>query len=411
MRRVFNRRRFKFLVRVQHRSGIAGPRPRIQIAEHLVAALVCNQFGHFAGLVIDVAEGDGGGRARLLAGGDDFAVGNGAIFLVGLDARRGDALHTEAALLHDAAGTHADVGIAHQGQALVAKVVHIGIEQEVEPPHLIGAVVGAIARAHAAVVDHGVEAFGRVHRCADWADLLTGRVFAVLAHHGLEEAARRGQVALEVSVDAQPLHVAADANLLLADHGDVVLGVTAHDAGIAAGATVHVDRHAPGVFFVLPVGEHGDAGVGLFAALALAGEVWMRLEFAQRGVADDAARAERLVGFERVVGAPLRLAEGLAAVVLEVTLGHRYAPLAVEFLDRAGCVEGRVRGADGVGVEAGPRAYAAGSPAAIAEVDRDGIVGMAWGDDHRCGDFAATDSDLDDVVFFEIPLGQCRARD
>ncbi len=43
--------------------------------------------------------------------------------------------------------------------------------------------------------------------------------------------------------------------------------------------------------------------------LALVGKVRIGLVLVERGVADDAALAERLVGFERVVAVALRLAE------------------------------------------------------------------------------------------------------
>src|ERR1035441_10372218 len=239
---VFHRRFFEFGVRINDRGHIRGRGAVVEIGKHLVAALVGAKFCNPALLVVDVAEGDGRGRARLLAGGYDFAVAYRTVLLVRIDLGFVDALHAVAALLHYAAPTHGDVGVAHQREALGFV---IGEEQEVEAAHLVGAVVGAVSSAHAAVVDHGVEAFRRVHRCADRADLLARRILAVLAGHGLEVCAGRGKIAFKVCIDTQPLHVAADAYLLLADYGNVVLGVAADDAGVAAGAAVHVDRHAP----------------------------------------------------------------------------------------------------------------------------------------------------------------------
>ena len=40
---------------------------------------------------------------------------------------------------------------------------------------------------------------------------------------------------------------AADCDLLLSDHGHVVLGPAGCDAGVTADAQIEVDRHAPGV--------------------------------------------------------------------------------------------------------------------------------------------------------------------
>ena len=94
-----------------------------------------------------------------------------------------------------------------------------------------------------------------MHRRAHRANLLAGRILAVLASHRLKVRPRRGQIALEVSIDAQPLHIAPDAHLLLAYHSDIIFRITADNARVAARATVHVDRHSPRVFLVLPVRE------------------------------------------------------------------------------------------------------------------------------------------------------------
>ena len=69
------------------------------------------------------------------------------------------------------------------------------VVEPVEAAHLVRAVVGAVARADAAVVDLLVEALGAVHRGQHRADGLAGRVLAVLAHHRLVHAARGVAVA------------------------------------------------------------------------------------------------------------------------------------------------------------------------------------------------------------------------
>ena len=53
-----------------------------------------------------------------------------------------------------------------------------------------------------------------------------------------------------VAVDADPVHLAPAAHLVLADDRDVVLRLAGDDAGVAADAGVEVDRHAPGVAVV-----------------------------------------------------------------------------------------------------------------------------------------------------------------
>ena len=146
-------------------------------------------------------------------------------------------------------------------------------------------------------------------RRADRANLLARGVLAVLAGHRLEVRARRGQIAFEIGVDAQPLHVAADLHLVLADDGDVVLRVAAHDAGIAADAGVHVDRHAPGVLVVAVGREQSSSSwLGSFVALAFVGEIRVLLELVERGVADNAAR-HRLIAFEGMRAAAIAAGE------------------------------------------------------------------------------------------------------
>jgi len=83
-----------------------------------------------------------------------------------------------------------------------------------------------------------------VHRGADRADDFAGRVLALLARNRLVIHAGILGAALVVHVDAQPLHLAAAHRLLLADHRNVVLRLTCHDASLATDAGVHVDGHA-----------------------------------------------------------------------------------------------------------------------------------------------------------------------
>src|SRR6185436_14525559 len=192
------------------------------------------------------------GGAGLRAGGHHLAVFDPAVVALGGDARRVDALHAVGALLHHAAEAHADVGVALQLERLGRPV---GELVEVEPPHLVGAVVAAVAGADAAVVGHLVEPLEAVRGGRHRADHLAGGVLAVHAGDRLvEHRARRLVVAGVVLVDAQPVHLAAAEDLVLAHHRDVVLGDAGGDAGVAAGAGREVDRHPPLVPVVGPVG-------------------------------------------------------------------------------------------------------------------------------------------------------------
>src|SRR5438552_14978016 len=45
-----------------------------------------------------------------------------------------------------------------------------------------------------------------------------------------------------VRVDADPVHFPARADLVFADHRNVVFSLAGHDASVAAGATIQIDR-------------------------------------------------------------------------------------------------------------------------------------------------------------------------
>src|SRR5208337_3753648 len=198
------------------------------------------QLGHAAIRIVGVAENNRFGGASRFASGHDFAVADGAILLFRFDAPVVDALDAVSALFHHAAAAHGDFGISQEFQLGRIPILEA---QEIEAAHFVGAVVGAIARADAAVVDHVVQAFRAMGRCAHRADLLAGRVFALLARHGLEERLRiieRGIVlggiagrfaagsrfgVRIVAVDADPVHFAAAHDLILAHHGNVIFGL------------------------------------------------------------------------------------------------------------------------------------------------------------------------------------------
>src|SRR5690606_6612717 len=116
------------------------------------------------------------------------------------------------------------------------------VAEEVEAAHLVGAVVRAVARPDAAVVDHVVQAVGRVLRRPRRADDLARRVLALHARPRLEADPA---LLVAVLVDPEPEHEALPARLDRADRVDVVLRLAGDDAGVAADAGVEVDAHAP----------------------------------------------------------------------------------------------------------------------------------------------------------------------
>ena len=135
-------------------------------------------------------------------------------------------------------------GLSQQLQA--RRVVQSVVLEEVEAPHLVRAVVRAVPRADAAVVDHLVQALGAVRRSPP-----PGRPprrarsrSACTAPAGSSVSGLSSSPCV-VAVDAQPVHLAAAQHLVLADDRDVVLRLAGDDAGVAADAGVEVDRHAP----------------------------------------------------------------------------------------------------------------------------------------------------------------------
>ncbi len=192
---------------------------------------------------------------------DDRAIVDGGVQLFRFDACVIDALHAVGALFHDTAAPHGNFGIA---QKLQLRRLPILEAQEIEAPHFVGAIVRAVARSDAAVINHVVQAFGAVHRGADG-------VLALLAGNGLEECRRIeerlvvgrrvpncGLELLVIAVDADPVHFAAAHHLILADDWDVVLRLASDHASVATIAFVQVNGHGP--FFAV-VGKFSFAFV------------------------------------------------------------------------------------------------------------------------------------------------------
>src|SRR3954462_3075455 len=245
-------------VGVANLGQVGRSRPRVQIFEQPVIALELLHLRDARFRIVEIAEDDRVGRAGRGAGGDHFTVLDAAVLALGVDARVVDALDAVGALLHHAAAADGHVRVA---QRLEARRLPVLVEQEVEAPHLVGAVVRAVARADAAVVDHVVQAFRAMRRRADRADQLARRVLALHAGDRLVIRLDRGgvlRVTLEVVVDADPVHLAAAIHLLLADDRDVVLGLARDGAGAAAGAGRQIDRHAPLVAVVFPLRNQGQ---------------------------------------------------------------------------------------------------------------------------------------------------------
>src|SRR5581483_287182 len=162
-----------------------------------------------------------------------------------------------------------------------------------------------VFRADAAVIDHVVQAFRAVHSRMHWADRLARRVLAVHARHGLEERPFGfGLVALVVSVDANPVHLAAARDLFFADDGNVVFRLAGDHAAVTADATVQVDRHAPGVavalIFVIEILIQREFVKFFLLRLPFLRQlIFLVLEFFERAFAENVAAIHREVRLRR----------------------------------------------------------------------------------------------------------------
>ena len=197
--------------------------------------------------IVNVAKKDRLRGAGGLTGGDDFAVANLPVFFLRLDLGGVDALHAVGAFFHDAAAAHRDVGISQRLQAWGFK---IGILEKIKPAHFVRAIVGAIAGADAAVVNHVVQPLVAVAGGPHGANQFAGRVLAMHARDGLMVGLRIIRASFIIAVDAQPMHLPAAGHFGLADDRNIVFRLACDDAGVAADAGVDVDGHAPGVTFI-----------------------------------------------------------------------------------------------------------------------------------------------------------------
>src|SRR5579864_8507551 len=169
-------------IRVPQTTQIGGAGPGIQLLKQAIVSRLGLELRHAALGIVDVSERDRLGGAGLHARRDNLAVGDAAIFLFGLDLGGVDALNAVGAFFHHAAAAHGDVGIA---QAVETLHIPIRVQQEVEAADFVGAVIGTVAGADAAVVDHLVQAVAAVNRGRDRTDQLAGRVLALHAGNRL----------------------------------------------------------------------------------------------------------------------------------------------------------------------------------------------------------------------------------
>src|ERR1017187_3659745 len=125
-------------VRIPQTAQISGAGPRIQFFQQTVVASLGFELRYTALGIVDIAEHDGLCRAGLRASGRDFAIGDAAVLLFGFNLDGVNALNAVGAFFHHAAAAYGDVRIA---DALEALCIPIRIQQEIEAPHLVRAVI------------------------------------------------------------------------------------------------------------------------------------------------------------------------------------------------------------------------------------------------------------------------------
>src|SRR5438876_821285 len=178
---------------VYHLREIRDRRQGVEPSEDVIAARVLREGRHARGLVVQVAEHDRLRRAGLRARGRDVAVLHFSILEPRPVLGTADPLHAEGALLHHALLPHRDVGIEQHVERVRPALplpTMLGVVVPVEVADLVRTVVGAIARAHAPIVDLAVQAVRCVVGGVYGAHGLTGRVTALLAQHRRHDRAR-----------------------------------------------------------------------------------------------------------------------------------------------------------------------------------------------------------------------------
>src|SRR6185437_2499504 len=321
--------------------------------------------------VADVAEVDRLRRAHGLTRGDHLAVADAPTFLVRLDVRVFHALDAIGAFFHHATPAHRDFRIALGFQGVGGLV---GVLQEIEAAHFVRTIVGAEARTHAAVVNLQVEAYAVVHGGTDRAHHFARRVFAHHARHRLRVTAWVVHAAVEITVDPDPVHLAATLHLILADHRYVVFRLARHGARVAADARIEIYAHSPGVLAGRVVLV--QAGWRVRIAIPCRGEPGIMQILVQR------AHAQQVT-----------------ALHVEMMLG---AGKRVSFAGLAQPQSARVpwsrRGAQTVSIESLPITDMPCGTTAISQVQRHAALGLTRHDPDRYLQLAAVQLQLDHVT-------------
>src|SRR6185436_2593240 len=234
--------------------------------------------------IVDIAKHNRLRWASGLTRCDNFSIANLSIFFFCGNARSIDALHTIGAFFHDTATADTDVGIALH---LNRRGIPILEEVEVETSDFVWAIIRAIPCTHTTVVHHVIQPFFTMNCRTDWADRFTRGIFTLHTRHRLVDSFWIVKLAGVVAVNANPVHLASDPDLLLADHWNVVLGLAGNGAGIATDAGTEIYSHSPGAPIILH--RRIERHLGLRVLAHLFDEVGLVMKLADRTDANEVA--------------------------------------------------------------------------------------------------------------------------
>lgn len=217
--------------------------------EQEVSAVVFPIASDTAIRITQVAEGDGIGWASRLTSGTNFTIEHQATLLLRVMLRFADTLDAECTFFHNTAGPHADIRVQSAWVAVHGRVAHdiplMG--KPVEASNLVRTGVRAVASSDAAIIGLNVHTFLIMRGRIDWTNRFAGCVVTVLTGNRL--IAQLGIIdgTAEVTVNANPVHLATDHHLFAADLRDVILKVASDGTSTATDATLEVDAHTPAI--------------------------------------------------------------------------------------------------------------------------------------------------------------------
>src|SRR5207237_5025262 len=169
--------------------------------------------------------------ANLRARRCNLTVTDAAVLQLGSDPCPINPLQTISAFFHDTSRTHSHIRILHQLFGSGESTVEF---EKIEAPDLVRAIVRAVTRPDAPVINLQIQSFIIMHRRANRANELARRVLAVHTSNWLMIEFRFVRRAGVITIDSDPVHFTTDRYLMLADDGTVVFSLACDHAGVAA---------------------------------------------------------------------------------------------------------------------------------------------------------------------------------